>query len=187
MRERGRDPIEVVEYDPRWPVAFGAIAAPLRAALGDLALSIEHVGSTSVPGLAAKPIIDLDIVISSRLKLPEVLERLAGLSYVHRGNLGIPGREAFHWPGGQRHHLYVCSVDVPGLHEHLLFRDYLRAHAAEVQAYGALKQRLAAQHREDREAYTDAKTDFIRGVLARAAAEYGFEQFQPALEGTAHA
>ena len=120
--------IEVVDYDPRWPEAFGAYAATLRSALGDLVMSIEHVGSTSVVGLAAKPIIDIDVVISSRLLLKDVISTLAELHYAHEGNLGLPGREAFRWPQGRRHHLYVCSVDTPNLHNHLVFRDYLRRH-----------------------------------------------------------
>ena len=176
---RTKEPVEVVDYSSHWPSEFEALAAPIRAALGDLALAVEHIGSTSVPGLAAKPIIDLDVVISSRLKLPETLARLAALGYVHRSNLGIPGREAFHWIGPKRHHLYVCAVDTPSLRQHLLFRDYLRAHPAEAQAYGELKKRLAEQHRNDREAYGLAKTDFATRILSRAEAEYGSHQFQP--------
>lgn len=164
-----REPVIIRAYDPAWPAEFEAIAAPIRAVLGPLALSVEHVGSTSVPGLAAKPIIDLDVVISSRLLLPQVLERLAELGYIHRGNLGIPGREAFHWPTHlPRHHLYVCAVDTPNLHEHLLFRDYLRQHPQAAQEYGALKEQLAEQFGDDREAYSEAKTEFVRAVLVRA-------------------
>ncbi len=164
-----QEPVIIRAYDPAWPAQFGAIAAPIRALLGPLALSVEHVGSTSVPGLAAKPIIDLDVVISSRLLLPQVLERLAGLGYIHRGDLGIPGREAFHWPTHlPRHHLYVCAVDVPNLHEHLLFRDYLRQHPQAAQEYGALKERLAEQFGDDREAYSEAKTEFVQRVLTEA-------------------
>ncbi len=176
---RSAHKIEVVDYDPRWPEAFRAYASTLRSALGDLVMSVEHVGSTSVTGLAAKPIIDIDVVISSRLLLKDVIGTLAGLRYVHEGNLGLPGREAFGWPEGRRHHLYVCSVDTPNLHNHLVFRDYLRRHPEAVAAYSDLKRRLARQHQDDRDAYSEAKTVFIESVLARAESDYGFHTFQP--------
>lgn len=161
------DPVVIQPYNPDWPAQFEAIAAPIRVALGSLALSVEHIGSTSVTGLAAKPIIDLDVVISSRLVLPQVIEKLAELGYTHQGDLGIAGREAFKIKSSVRHHLYVCSVDTPNLHEHLLFRDYLRTHPAEAAAYGELKMRLAEQYGEDRDGFTEVKTEFVRGVLER--------------------
>lgn len=135
--------IEVLEYDPSWAEEFQTYAAGLRSALGNLCMSIEHVGSTSIVGLAAKPVIDIDIdidvVISSRIILKQIIQKLAKLNYEHEGNLGIPGREAFMWPEGKRHHLYVCSVDTPNLHNHLVFRDYLQAHSEAMKAYGELK------------------------------------------------
>lgn len=171
--------IEVVEYNPAWTEAFQTYAAKLHAALGDLAMSIEHVGSTSVPGLAAKPIIDMDVVISSRLVLGQTIRKLAGLNYIHEGNFGIPGREAFMWPGEERHHLYVCSVGTPNLHNHLVFRGYLKAHPEAVTAYSALKKKLAKQYRNDMDAHGRAKTEFIQGILTKAETEYGFHTFQP--------
>ena len=106
------DAIEVVEYDYSWQEQFQQYASNLDIVLDKLAMSIEHIGSTSVVGLAAKPIIDIDVVISSRLHLKEVIEKLNSIDYVHQGNLGIPGREAFFSPEGtRRHHVYVCSVD----------------------------------------------------------------------------
>ncbi|AXG98987.1 GrpB family protein [Deinococcus wulumuqiensis] len=172
--------IEVVPYDPAWPAQFEAIAASIRAKLGPLALSVEHVGSTSVPGLAAKPIIDLDVVISSRLRLPEVISKLAELSYVHEGNLGIPGREAFMWPAGsQRHHLYVCSVNTPNLHYHLLFRDYLRQHPEKALEYGQLKEKLARGFPHDIDGYMLGKQDLISRIMQEAEALSGFDLHQP--------
>ena len=167
--------IEVVDYDPHWVEEFDAYAAKLKAALGHLAMSIEHVGSTSVIGLAAKPIIDIDVVISSRLHLKAVIQKLAEIGYIHEGNLGIPGREAFKRSGGKRHHLYVSSVDTPNLHNHLIFRDYLRTHPEAVKACSELKKELARQHPHDIEAYGAGKTAFIQNILAKAKAEYGFE------------
>jgi GrpB-like predicted nucleotidyltransferase (UPF0157 family) len=96
----------VVDYDPAWPVLFATLRAPIAAALGDVAVSIEHAGSTAVPELAAKPIIDLDVAIRAEADLPLVIGRLAPLGYSYQGDRGIPGRGAFAWPPGTpRHHL----------------------------------------------------------------------------------
>src|SRR5258705_12320222 len=95
MKNHNARAVEVVDYDPRWPTRFETLRARIVAALGSLADSIEHVGSTSVPGLAAKPIIDIDVLVVSAIDVPEAIERLALLGYLHRGNLGIDGREAF--------------------------------------------------------------------------------------------
>ena len=171
--------IEVLEYDPSWSEEFQIYASRLGAALGQLAMNIEHIGSTSVVGLAAKPIIDLDVVISSRIVLKEVIAKLALINYIHQGNLGIPGREVFNCPEGKRHHLYVCSVDTPNLHNHLIFRDYLRTHPDAVRAYSELKRRLALQHHDNRELYNKSKTKFIQSILAKAQSQYGFQTSQP--------
>ncbi len=163
------DPIVVVDYDPTWPALFAALRAPVAAALGDLAVAVEHVGSTAVPGLAAKPVVDMDVAIPSASALDAAIERLASLCYVHKGDQGILGRAAFDWPPHvRRHHLYVCAHDNAEYRRHLLFRDYLHAHPDVVAAYTALKRHLAARYRTQRETYTDAKGPFIGDVLARA-------------------
>ena len=147
--------------------------------MGELALRIEHVGSTSIPGLSAKPIIDLDIVIRSYDDLPAVVARLESLGYAHEGDLGISGREAFKRDGNDvprdgtgkvwpRHHLYVCPEGSEGLTRHVAFRDYLRAHPEELAEYEAVKRSLVEHHPHDWEAYTDGKTDYIIGILRRA-------------------
>ena len=160
-------PILVVDYDPRWPVEFARIRDLLSAALGAFALRIEHVGSTAVPGLAAKPIIDVDVVIASRDHLPRVIERVADIGYVHRGDLGIAGREAFSAPAGAvAQHVYVCAEGAEPLRAHLAFRDYLRANADARQRYAALKRGLAAQCVGDREAYVNGKTEFVMRILS---------------------
>jgi GrpB-like predicted nucleotidyltransferase (UPF0157 family) len=172
-------PIEVVPYDPIWPVEFDELAMVIARALGDAALRIEHVGSTSVPGLAAKPIIDIDVVIADIQGLPPAIARLATLGYVHQGNLGVPGREAFKYAdasvphdGSDRawmtHHLYVCVQDSPELRRHVGFRDYLRSHPEVADAYGRLKVELAEKYRNDRLEYNNAKTEFVRGVYRAA-------------------
>lgn len=163
------NPVVVVEYDPRWPPIFEEIRATVSGVLGDLVVTIEHVGSTSVPGLAAKPIVDLDVVIPSRDDLPFAIERLARLGYVHRGDLGIPGREAFRRPAGTpNHHLYVCTPDTPSHREHLALRDYLRTHPDAAREYGELKRRLAMAYRHNIDSYIEGKTEFITNILRLA-------------------
>lgn len=175
-------PILVVEYDPQWPLEFERLQEVLWNTLGELAEGIEHVGSTAVPGLAAKPILDVDVVIRSRQQLPAVVEKLAGLGYVHVGEQGIAGREAFDRLGQDvprdgagrlwmEQHLYVCARDSRELGRHLFFRDYLRQNTWARDEYAALKRDLARRFRDDREAYTEAKTAFVEGVLARAGKE----------------
>jgi GrpB-like predicted nucleotidyltransferase (UPF0157 family) len=118
--------IIIVEYDPHWPDVFDELRAPVVAALGDLVVSVEHVGSTAVPGLAAKPIIDMDAVVPSVVDVPKAIERLALFGYAHRGDLGIPGREAFTSPPGKPgRHLYVCALGSDELSRHRSFRDYV--------------------------------------------------------------
>ena len=162
-------PIIIVDYDPLWPDLFEELRAPVVAALGDLAVSVEHIGSTAVPGLAAKPIIDMDVVVPSVADIPEAIVRLAILGYVHRGDLGIPGREAFISPAGKpRHHLYACALDSEELRRHRSFRDYLLTHPEDARAYETLKRAAARRFAEDRAAYNEAKTRFVEAVLQRA-------------------
>jgi GrpB-like predicted nucleotidyltransferase (UPF0157 family) len=163
------EPVAVVDYDPRWPTEFERLRARAAAALGDLAVAIEHVGSTAVPGLAAKPVIDLDVVVRRPEDVAHAIERLASIGYVHSGDLGLPGREAFAWPEGEeRHHLYVCAEGAEPLRLHLALRDHLRSHPEDAARYAAVKRELAARHRHDRIAYTDGKDEVIREILARA-------------------
>lgn len=160
--------VRVVPYDPQWPMEFAKLAKVLSGYIGDLALRIEHVGSTSVEGLAAKPILDIDVVISSHGVLPQVIERLAGAGYVHEGNLGVEGREAFrrvYEDGLMRHHLYVCPQDGRGYLEHIALRDYLRRNAEVREAYATLKQRLAEEFRYDIDQYSENKTGFVQEIL----------------------
>jgi len=161
------DRIVIVTYDPHWPAIFAQLRDRIAAALGPLAIRIEHIGSTAVPNLAAKPIVDLDVVIANRDDLPAVIRRLQPLGYHHQGDLGVPGREAFTTPPGTYpHHLYVCAADSAALARHLAFRDLLRADPQTARAYSELKRCLAVQFRHDRAAYTDAKTAFTDAVLA---------------------
>lgn len=138
-------------------------------AVADVAVSIEHVGSTAVPGLAAKPVIDIDIVIRAPHDLPAIVHRLAVLGYRHRGNLGIEDREAFRAPAESTipHHLYVCASGSLPLRNHLALRDHLRANPTDAAAYSALKRNLAAQHPHDMDRYIEGKSNFILDILRR--------------------
>ena len=163
--------VEVVAYDPSWPGAFRQIAEAVDGWIGDLLIGIEHVGSTSVEGLAAKPIIDLDAVMTGRDALPEIIERLAAQGFEHQGELGIEGREAFRPTrdlGFMTFHLYVCPPDGKGYLEHLALRDYLRRHGEARDEYARIKQRLAKAHRTDIDAYVAGKADFIQGILRKS-------------------
>jgi GrpB-like predicted nucleotidyltransferase (UPF0157 family) len=159
--------VVVVPYDPHWPVQFERLRSLLWTVLSDIALSVEHVGSTSVPGLAAKPLIDIDVVIPSPGALPLVVERLAALGYEHRGDLGIEGRDAFRTPADSphRHNLYVCPQGSLGLRNHIMVRQYLRSHADKAKEYGELKLQLAKRFPHDINSYVDGKTDLILSVL----------------------
>jgi GrpB-like predicted nucleotidyltransferase (UPF0157 family) len=158
-----------MDYDSTWPATFVTLQAPIWEALRGVALSVEHIGSTSVPRLAAKPIIDIDVVVPSRTKMSVIIERLAKLRYVHRGNLGIENREAFDSPTGlPAHHLYACLQGTAALANHLAVRDYLRRDPAAAAAYGKLKKQLAAQFPTDVESYVAGKTDFLIEILGRA-------------------
>ena len=161
--------VRVVPYDPVWPVTFDRLRAIIWPTVADLAIAIEHVGSTSVPGLAAKPIIDVDVVVVSPGDGDEAVGRLTKLGYGHRGDLGIEGREAFWAPeGSPPHHLYGCQADSPSLANHLVVRDYLRRYPARAAAYGHLKQKLATAFPDDSVAYGAAKTEFLLELLREA-------------------
>jgi GrpB-like predicted nucleotidyltransferase (UPF0157 family) len=159
--------VVVVDYDPAWPDVFAALRARLWPVVADLATSIEHVGSTSVPGLAAKPIIDFDIVVPTAERMPAVIEQLVGLGYRHRGDLGVPGREAFYRPPESVvHQVYVCVAGIASLRNHLAVRDYLRANPAVASEYGALKKELARQFPDDIDSYIEGKSELLGRILA---------------------
>jgi len=142
--------IEVVDYDPAWPGLFEQLRSRVWPAVQDCAIAVEHVGSTSVPGLAAKPVIDITVIVVSDTDVPLAIERLATVGYVHQGDLGVEGREAFASPPMlPAHHLYLCPRQSLALMNHLTLRNYLRTHAEAAREYGDLKKRLASQFRHD--------------------------------------
>jgi len=161
--------VVIIDYNPQWPRDFESLRARIWPAVEDIAAAIEHVGSTSVPGLAAKPVLDIDIIVESEEGVRQAIERLATIGYTHRGNLGIEGREAFRAAmNNPAHNLYMCRQDSAALRDHLTFRDYLRAHPETAKAYADLKRSLAIQFPDDINGYATAKTDFVTGVLETA-------------------
>lgn len=160
-------PIVIADYDPDWPVQFESVKCRISAALGELAVAIEHVGSTSVPGLAAKPIIDLDIAVPEESDVPEGIRLLATIGYVHQGDLGIKGREAFDTPpGSYPHHPYLVTANGREFRRHIAFRDRLRRDKSTRREYEALKRRLAVEYRDNVDQYSEAKSVLIHPVLA---------------------
>ena len=166
------EPIIVVPYDPDWPRQFQREAVAIRAALGELLLEIEHVGSTAVPGLEAKLIIDLIAYVPTFEDGFACVEPLVGLGYEADGEYGIDGRHSFRrYPDGvSTHHLHKCARDPAQPRPEVIFRDFLLAHPDAAREYATLKYTLAARHRHERDVYTEAKTAFINDVLRRASA-----------------
>lgn len=163
-------PAEVVEYDARWPLWFAEISAALEPYLDEFPHAIEHVGSTAVPGLAAKPIIDVDVVVPSESLVPAAISGLVAAGYRHEGDAGIPGREAFALPPdvAHYHHLYVVVEGNKAHRDHVLLRDHLRANAADRERYAARKRELAHLLTTDRTAYVVGKGALVEEMIARA-------------------
>jgi len=168
--ESGRtlEPIEVVEYDAAWPTAFAEWRDRLVTALGSAAVRIEHVGSTSVAGLPAKPVIDIQVSVA------DLDDEASYVSQIEALGIQLRSRDRWHryfrpFPGRARDvQIHVCAAGSRWEHDHLLFRDYLRAHPDARAAYAAAKRRAAVDWRDDRLAYTDAKTAVIQEIMAAA-------------------
>lgn len=168
-------PIHLVDYDPAWPLMYAAEKEQLLAVLGGKIIQIEHFGSTSVPGLSAKPVIDIAIGVEDFEKARSFIPSLESLGYTYEPFLEIdtPQRH-FLWKGTPLLHTFHLSMEVPGGRswtEHIMFRDYLRRHPDEVQRYQDLKRALAAQYVSDMQAYVNHKTNFVVACLEKAKAE----------------
>jgi GrpB-like predicted nucleotidyltransferase (UPF0157 family) len=178
LKENDQTGIEIFPYDKKWEKTFLSIEDILKNNLGDLIICVEHVGSTSVKGLGAKPILDIDVVIEDYSVLAAVIKSLQKIGYYHQENWSFEGREAFgrkdklvpwdgkntHW---MEHHLYVCNKDSTELARHLLFRNYLRNNPEVVTEYEQLKNDLA-KTAKDRATYTEGKTKFVSKILEKA-------------------
>ena len=181
-RRAARPPIEIVDYDPDWPAQFEAEKERLLSQIGRWSPAIEHVGSTAVPGLAAKPVIDIMAGVRSLADADRCIEgmRRLGYEYVPEFEDALPGRRYFR-KGHPEQKWHVHIVEIRGVFwkRHIAFRDYLRAHSEAANEYAALKRRLAAQYPRDSLAYTDAKSDFILGIEKKAAAAMGPSSHSP--------
>lgn len=166
-----RRAIEVVDYDPAWPALFGEMQDGLQRLLAGLVLEIHHIGSTAVPGLCAKPKIDVDIVLHSAADIPEGITRMrAAGAYTYHGERYRDGMWVFTTGRGSRGaRLYLCAPATPTHLRRILFRDHLRQNADAATAYAALKRRLAAEADDDWDAYTGGKAAFVADVVRQAA------------------
>lgn len=167
--------ITVVPYDPRWEQAFADEAAEIRRILGGNCIAVHHIGSTAVRGLAAKPVIDIMPVVKDLSEADACRPAFEAFGYEWMGEFGIAGRRYLRKGGDERtHQIHIFSrEDTANITRHLAVRDYLRAHAAEREAYAALKAALAAEHPYDIEGYCDGKEAFVRALEQRALAEKG--------------
>ena len=164
--------VQVLLYDPRWPARFATTAAELRAALGPAAVAVHHVGSTAVPGLAAKPVVDVLAVADDLGAVDGAEPSLVGLGYEPRGEYGLPGRRYFvrGADGRRTDHVHVYGEGDPAVARHLAVRDYLRAHPEEAAGYGALKAAVAGRYPDDNRRYAEAKGPFVAALERRALA-----------------
>ena len=156
--------VVVVPYDEAWKNAFEEIKTEIEAEIGDLIIGIEHVGSTSVEGMSAKPCIDIDVIIKDYSVFGEIVRKLGAIGYIHEGDLGIKDREAFKYadkPHLMTHHLYVCPRDSEELHRHIAFRDFLRKNPEAVKEYSMVKEKAAALFPDEIEQYIAFKAPCI--------------------------
>ena len=163
-----RGSVQLIAYDPAWATLFEAERTRLHHALHPHALDIQHIGSTAVPGLAAKPLLDLGIAVADAAMVAACIPRITALGYSYRGYRGA--NQGYFFDLGPEHnlthYLHLLLISDAGWQNYLRFRDYLRAHPEARAAYQQLKQDLAAKYAADRAAYSAAKTTFIQGILA---------------------
>lgn len=165
--------VQVQPHDAEWARRFMQEAQNLRALWGANLVAAHHIGSTAIPSIVAKPIVDMLVEVRSTALLDERVPQMEASGYQALGEYGLPGRRYFRKenPDGSRsHHIHVYETGSPEIHRHLAFRNYLLAHPVLADEYSALKQRLAADHPHDAQAYMDGKAPFIREVEARAIA-----------------
>ena len=163
--------VEVVPHDPEWRKAFEAEAKNVKDALGDIVVAIHHIGSTSIPNIYAKPVIDMLVEITDIMRVDERSSAMGSLGYEVMGEFGIPGRRYFRKDdqnGVRTHQIHTFEAGSDQVIRHLAFRDYMIAHPEEAQRYSDLKRELAAENAHDSEAYMDGKDAFIKEMDRRA-------------------
>ena len=163
--------VVVLPYDDKWKEEYTRIKTELLSALGDSILAIEHIGSTSVEGLAAKPVIDIDVMIKDYNVFETVKKRLSDIGYRHEGDLGVKDRQAFKYnnnPHLMKHNLYVCPEYSEELNRHLAFRNYLRNHPEDRDWYGSVKMLAAKRYPDDIDRYMIAKSPCAVEIINRS-------------------
>ena len=162
--------VEIVDYLADWPLVFEREAAAILEACDPWVTEVHHIGSTSVPGLAAKPVLDMMPIAAGAAEGLEAVSRMEHLGYRYCGENGIAGRFYFDRvvDGRTVAHVHMFPAGHLDIGKHLSFRDYLRSHAEAVRDYERLKRELASKFRDDRQAYTDSKAEFIRNTIATA-------------------
>jgi GrpB-like predicted nucleotidyltransferase (UPF0157 family) len=163
--------IRLVPYDSTWPLEFAAEADRIERACDGLALRLEHIGSTAVPGLAAKPVIDILAGRPGNVSGDTYVAAFRQLGYEHKGAYGIPGRNYFRRGSPRTHHVHLVSWSSDFWRDHLFFRDYLRSHPDIAREYETIKRELAVMYVMDKERYTDAKGPFVKSIVRRAKEE----------------
>ena len=167
--------VEIAEYSPDWPLVFEREAAAILEACRPWVTEVHHVGSTSVPGLAAKPILDMMPIAAGPAEGLQSVPRMTALGYLYDGESGIPGRFYFDRvvDGRTVAHVHMLPVGHPDARKHLVFRDHLRTHPDTAREYERLKRELASKYRDDRRTYTDSKADFISAIIEAATDDAG--------------
>lgn len=164
--------VEVVPHNPRWRDAFEAEAKHVVAALGENVIAIHHIGSTAIPNIYAKPVIDLLVEVRDITKVDGQSSAMELLGYEVMGEYGIPGRRYFrkdNRAGTRTHHIHAFEASSAEVERHLAFRDYMIAHPADAQRYSELKRKLAEEHPQNLDGYMDGKDGFIKEMDRRAA------------------
>ena len=169
--------VRLVPYDATWPLEFAAEADRIERVCSGLQLKLEHIGSTAVPDLSAKPVIDILAGRPANVPGSAYVAAFRQLGYEHKGAFGIPGRNYFRKGTPRTHHVHMVSWTSEFWRDHVLFRDYLRAHPEIAREYETIKRELAAMYLQDKEKYTDAKGPFVRSIVRRAREE-GFEAIE---------
>ncbi|HEY9669805.1 MAG TPA: GrpB family protein [Coleofasciculaceae cyanobacterium] len=164
--------VEVVPHNPKWRDAFEAESTYITDVLSENLVSIHHIGSTAIPSIYAKPIIDVLVVVKDITKVDEHSSVMRSLGYEVMGEYGIPGRRYFrkdNQAGIRTHHIHTFEVGSPQIKRHLAFRDYLITHPEDAQRYSKLKRELAEQHPHNIDGYMDGKDSFIQEIDKKAA------------------
>ena len=165
-----RGVVELKQYNPKWKDFYNQESKEITSAISKFIVDIQHIGSTAIPNIVAKPIIDIAVAIDSLKNIEKIIKPLEEIGFTYRGEQGVPDRHLF-VKGGEEcrtHHLHVTFKEHYEWKKHLVFRDYLLEHPKEARQYSKLKKRLKREYKGDRGAYTDGKTEFINRILEKA-------------------